>query len=151
MSFPATRQVRLVIKPVWFIACLLPFLSLAFDAVYQNGRALGADPIEAIQDRMGIWGLRMLLLTLALTPLRLLTGQIWFGHLRRMSGLFALFYISLHFLNYLILDQGLAWPYIIEDILERPFIALDGSETVFKFPASRGRNSRFTGGFVHPF
>jgi len=124
MSFPSTRQLRFVVKPIWFIACLTPFLFLLFDAFYADGRGLGADPIEVIQDRMGIWGLRMLLLTLALTPLRLLTGRVWLIQLRRMTGLFALFYISLHFLNYMTLDQGLAWHFIIEDILERPFITI---------------------------
>jgi sulfoxide reductase heme-binding subunit YedZ len=124
MSFPDTRQLRFIVKPVWFLACLTPFLLLAFDGIYDGGRGLGADPIEAIQDRMGIWGLRLLLLTLALTPLRLVTGKAWVVQLRRMTGLFALFYISIHFLNYLILDQGLALQFIIEDIIERPFITL---------------------------
>ena len=124
MSFPDTRQLRFIVKPVWFLACLAPFLLLVFDGIYDGGRGLGADPIEAVQDRMGIWGLRLLLLTLALTPLRLLTGKVWVVQLRRMTGLFALFYISIHFLNYLILDQGLALQFIIEDIIERPFITL---------------------------
>jgi len=73
---------------------------------------------------MGEWGLRMLLLTLTLTPLRQLTGRAWISQLRRMTGLFALFYISLHFLNYLLLDQGLDWSFIVEDVIERPFITL---------------------------
>jgi sulfoxide reductase heme-binding subunit YedZ len=124
MSFPNTQQVRRIIKPLWFAACLLPFLWLVFDALYDGGRALGAEPIEAIQDRMGLWTLRLLLLTLALTPLRRLTGRVWLIQLRRMTGLFALFYASMHFLNYLVLDQGFAWSYIIEDVLERPFITL---------------------------
>lgn len=124
MGFPNTNQVRTVIKPVWFIACLLPFLFLLADGLLDNGRGLGADPIEAIQDRMGIWGLRFLLLTLALTPIRTLTGLLWVIQLRRMTGLFTLFYISLHFLNYLTLDQGLAWSFILEDVIERPFITL---------------------------
>lgn len=124
MSFPDTRQVRLLIKPVWFLACLLPFLLLAYDGLVDGGRGLGADPIEAVQDRMGIWGLRLLFLTLALTPLRLISGQNWLIQLRRMTGLFSLFYIGLHFLNYLLLDQGLAWGFIIEDVIERPFITI---------------------------
>ncbi len=124
MISPSTRQLRFVVKPIWFTACLLPLLVLLFDAFYDGGRGLGADPIEAIQDRMGIWGLRMLFLSLALTPLRLLTGKPWFIQLRRMTGLFALFYISLHFLNYMTLDQGFALKFIIEDILERPFITI---------------------------
>jgi sulfoxide reductase heme-binding subunit YedZ len=88
------------------------------------GNSLGADPIEATQDFMGIWALRMLLATLAITPLRKLTGKAWLIRLRRMTGLFALFYASMHFLNYLVPDQGLDWAEIIEDIIDRPFITL---------------------------
>jgi len=73
---------------------------------------------------MGIWALRMLLITLALTPLRKLSGKVWLIRLRRMTGLFALFYASMHFLNYLVPDQGLDAVAIIEDIVERPFITL---------------------------
>jgi sulfoxide reductase heme-binding subunit YedZ len=124
MSFPTTRQVQLIIKPLWFGLCLLPFIWLVLNAFDIAGPGLGADPIEAVQDRMGIWGLRMLLITLAITPLRKLTAKVWLVQLRRMTGLFALFYVSLHFLNYVWLDQGFSWQFIVEDILERPFITL---------------------------
>lgn len=122
MSFPSRTQVRWIIKPVWFAACLAPFVwvsLLAFDLV---GSGLGPDPIEATQDFVGIWALRLLLITLALTPLRQLTGWLWLFNLRRMTGLFALFYASLHFLNYIGPDQRLDLPTIIEDITERTFI-----------------------------
>lgn len=124
MASPSTRQVRLIIKPIWFTAGLLPlvwFLLLAFEIA---GDGLGADPIEATQDYMGTWAMRILLLTLAITPLRRLTGWLWLFRLRRMTGLFALFYAALHLLNYLLLDQGLRWGAIIEDILDRPFITV---------------------------
>jgi sulfoxide reductase heme-binding subunit YedZ len=124
MTFPDTQQVRQIIKPFWFTACLIPFIWLLFDALSDGGRGLGANPIEAIQDRMGLWTLRMLLLTLLLTPLRQLTGQAWLQQLRRMTGLFALFYASMHFLNYLVLDQGFGWSFIVEDVLDRRFITL---------------------------
>ncbi len=106
------------------MACLSPFVWLLLNAAGIAGDGLGADPIEAIQDQMGEWGLRMLLLTLAITPLRLATGRVWIMQLRRMTGLFALFYISLHVLNYLVLDQGLDFGAILEDVLERPFITV---------------------------
>lgn len=124
MSFPSVQQVRYVVKPVWFAACLSPFVWLLLNATGIAGEGLGADPIEAIQDQMGEWGLRMLLLTLTITPLRLATGRVWVMQLRRMTGLFALFYISLHVLNYLVLDQGLDLGAILEDVLERPFITV---------------------------
>ena len=69
MPFPSTTQVRWVIKPLWFVACLIPFIWMnlqAFDVVEST---LGDDPIEATQEYMGIWAFRLLLLTLALTPL----------------------------------------------------------------------------------
>lgn len=124
MSFPSRRQLRLIVKPIWFIACLAPFIWFLLRALEVSGESLGADPIEATQNYMGIWALRLLLLTLTITPMRRLTGKLWLVQLRRMTGLFALFYASVHFLNYLIPDQGLAWGLIIEDIVERPFITL---------------------------
>lgn len=124
MSFPTTRQVRWLIKPFWFTACIAPFIWLNLAAFNLAGLSLGADPIEETQDFVGIWALRLLLITLALTPVRLVTGQAWVIRLRRMTGLFALFYVSMHFLNYLVPDQGLDWAAIVEDIVERPFITL---------------------------
>ncbi len=124
MSFPSRTQVRWLIKPLWFAACLAPFVWMCLLAFNLAGGGLGPDPIEETQDFMGIWALRMLLLTLALTPLRRLTGWLWLIRLRRMTGLFALFYASMHLLNYLVPDQGLAWGAIVEDIIERPFITL---------------------------
>jgi sulfoxide reductase heme-binding subunit YedZ len=124
MGFPNTRQVKWIVKPIWFSACLAPFVWLCLAAFELIGNGLGADPIEATQDFVGIWALRCLLLTLALTPLRKITGKTWLIQLRRMTGLFALFYACMHLLNYLIPDQGLDWAAIIEDVLDRPFITL---------------------------
>ena len=124
MSFPNRRQLRRIVKPVWFIACLAPFAWLTLRALGLAGDDLGADPIEVTQDFTGIWALRLLLVTLAITPARRLTGFIWLTQLRRMTGLFALFYASAHVLNYLVPDQGLNWAAIVEDIVERPFITL---------------------------
>jgi sulfoxide reductase heme-binding subunit YedZ len=124
MSFPSRAQVRWLIKPLWFAACLSPFVWMTVQAFGLAGDGLGPDPIEATQDFTGLWGMRMLLLTLAISPLRRLTGQLWLMRLRRMTGLFALFYASLHVLNYLGPDQGFAWAAIVEDIIERPFITL---------------------------
>jgi sulfoxide reductase heme-binding subunit YedZ len=121
---PSRNQLRFVIKPVWFLGCLAPFIWLLLAVFNLAGQRLGPEPITEMQDHLGLWALRILLLTLSLTPLRRLTGQVWWLQLRRMTGLFALFYVSCHFLNYLVLDQGFAWSYIWEDVLERPFITL---------------------------
>lgn len=117
------RQVRLVWKPIVFLLCLLPASLVVTDALEITGR-LGANPIEAIQDRFGIWGLRFILITLAITPLRRITGWNWLVRFRRMFGLFTFFYILMHFLTWLILDQGLLLSAITEDIFERPFITI---------------------------
>ena len=71
------------------------------------GLSLGANPIEKLLHELGLWGLRFLLITLAVTPLRRWTGWNWLVRFRRMLGLFAFFYILLHFVVYAVLDQGL--------------------------------------------
>jgi sulfoxide reductase heme-binding subunit YedZ len=130
MSFPSPAQVRWIIKPVWFAACLAPFVWMSALAFGWFGNGLGPDPIEATQDFVGVWALRLLLVTLALTPLRQLTGWLWLFRLRRMTGLFALFYASLHFLNYIGPDQGLDLDAILEDLTERTFITVGAAALV---------------------
>jgi len=112
---------RTLLKPVVFSLCLLPLALLVYDG-FTGG--LGVNPIEAVTHRTGDWTLRLLLATLALTPLRRLSGWAWPLRLRRMVGLFAFFYACLHLLTYLWLDQFFAWGRIVEDVIERPFITL---------------------------
>ena len=116
-------QIRFVWKPVVFVACLVPGLLLLGDTFEITG-ALGANPIEEIQDRLGNWGLRFIMIALAVTPLRRLTGWNWLLRFRRMLGLYAFFYTFLHFLVWFILDQGALWSAIMEDIVKRPFITI---------------------------
>ncbi len=115
--------VRFVGKPVVFLLALLPALLILTDALEITG-TLGANPIEEILDRFGNWGIRFILITLAVTPLRRITGLTWLTQFRRMLGLFTFFYVLMHFLTYLILDQGLLVSAIVEDIIERPFITI---------------------------
>jgi sulfoxide reductase heme-binding subunit YedZ len=117
------RQIRFVWKPLVFVLCLIPATLVFTDAFEITGR-LGANPIEEIQDRFGYWGLRFVLITLTITPLRKMTGKNWLIRFRRMLGLFAFFYILMHFLTWLILDQSLLLSAIKEDIFERPFITI---------------------------
>ncbi len=117
-----TALVRRYVKPVLFVVCLLPFLHMllgAFGLV-----RLGTDPIETVQDTFGQWGLRFLVITLAVTPLRDWFDAPWLIQLRRMLGLYAFFYVLMHFLTWLLLDQGLYWSGIVEDIAKRPFITI---------------------------
>ena len=107
-----------------FLVCLLPLVFLLLRAFEMAGFGLGANPIEELLHELGRWGLKFLLLGLSITPLRRWTGWNWLLRFRRMLGLFAFFYIVLHFLTYAILDQGLDIAAIIEDIIKRPYITL---------------------------
>lgn len=117
------QQVRFIWKPAVFVACLLPFTLVVGDLFEITGQ-LGANPIEEIMDRFGNWSLRFILLTLAVTPVRRISGWNWLARFRRMFGLFTFFYVLMHFLTWLILDQGILLPAIIEDIAKRPFITV---------------------------
>jgi sulfoxide reductase heme-binding subunit YedZ len=117
------QQVRLIWKPAVFVACLLPFALVLGDLFEITGR-LGANPVEEIMDRFGNWSLRFILLTLAVTPARRISGWNWLARFRRMLGLFTFFYVLMHFLTWLIIDQGLLLPAIIEDLAKRPFITI---------------------------
>jgi methionine sulfoxide reductase heme-binding subunit len=117
------QQIRFIWKPLVFLLCLVPALLVVGDALGITGQ-LSANPVEDIQDRFGNWGLRFILIALTVTPLRRLSGQNWLLRFRRMLGLYAFFYVALHFLTWLVLDQGLLWPAIVDDIAERPFITL---------------------------
>jgi sulfoxide reductase heme-binding subunit YedZ len=116
-------RVRFVGKPAVFAVSLLPALFVAGDLFGVTGD-LGANPVEAIQDRFGNWGIRFVLIALAVTPLRQITGWNWLQRFRRMLGLFAFFYVLLHFLTWFVLDQGMLMSAIIEDVAKRPFITL---------------------------
>jgi sulfoxide reductase heme-binding subunit YedZ len=85
---------------------------------------LGGNPVERVTDVTGQWGLRLLLLTLAMTPLRHLTGWTgWIGF-RRMLGLFAFLYVTLHFVTWAWLDQELRWGSMLADIARRPYVTV---------------------------
>lgn len=115
------RWLRFGLKPLVFLACLIPF-GLLLKGTLEGD--LGANPLEHVTDVTGQWGLRFLLLTLAVTPLRRLTGWRWLLRFRRMLGLFVFFYLTLHFLTWVWLDQELSWSNIIADIVKRPYVTV---------------------------
>jgi len=106
-------------RPLVFALSVAPFLWLAFRAY--SGR-LSVNPIEDITLTTGIWTLRFLVITLAVTPLRRITGWNRLIQYRRMLGLFAFFYATLHLATYVVLDMFFAWDLILADVLKRPFI-----------------------------
>jgi len=117
------RQIRFFWKPLVFVVCLLPAVFVVTDAFEITGR-LGANPVEEILDRFGNWALRFIMITLAVTPLRRISGWNQLLQFRRMLGLFTFFYALMHFLTWLILDQGIRLSAIAEDLVERPFITI---------------------------
>ena len=117
------KIIRLYLKPIVFLICLLPIILVLTD-LFEISGTLGANPIENIQDRFGIWGLRFIVILLLISPLKKISGIIWLIQFRRMIGLFAFFYVLMHFLVWLLLEQSLLMPAIIEDVTKRPFITI---------------------------
>jgi len=106
-------------KPLLFLLALLPFAWLSYGAITDN---LGANPAEYLSRATGDWTLRFLCLTLAVTPLRVITGTPALARFRRMLGLFVYFYVVLHFLSYAWFDMGFDAADVVRDIAKRPFI-----------------------------
>ena len=117
------KIIRLYLKPIVFLICLLPIILVLTD-LFEISGTLGANPIENIQDIFGIWGLRFIVILLLISPLKKISGIIWLIQFRRMIGLFAFFYVLMHFLVWLLLEQSLLMPAIIEDVTKRPFITI---------------------------
>ena len=116
-------QIRFIWKPIVFLACLIPFVHVVGD-LYGITGDLGANPVEAILDRFGNWGIRFVMIALAVTPLRKITGWNWLARFRRMLGLFAFFYVLMHFLTWFYLDQQMLWASMVLDIAKRPYITV---------------------------
>jgi sulfoxide reductase heme-binding subunit YedZ len=122
---------RRLVKVAVFLVCLAPALFLAIGALTGN---LSANPIKDITEWTGTWALRFLMITLCVTPLRKLTGWNEPIQYRRMLGLFAFFYGTLHFMTYVSLDQFLSVPAIVHDVYKRPFITAGFTGFVVMIP-----------------
>ena len=118
-------------RPVLWLLCSLPFAWLVWGAAND---ALGANPAEYLIRATGDWTLRLLCVTLAVTPLRVMFGLPELAKLRRMLGLFTYFYVVLHLLCYSWLDMGFEWGDIAADIAKRPFILVGFSAFVLLTP-----------------
>jgi sulfoxide reductase heme-binding subunit YedZ len=124
-------------KPLVWLVCGVPLLWLAWAVVEetaQPGSALGADPGEAVVRYLGEWGIRMLLLALAVSPLRRWLGWPALIRVRRLVGLFAFTYLALHFLAYLWFLAGFRWAGILEDLTERTYITAGALALVALLP-----------------
>lgn len=107
------------IKIIVFLLSLSPFLLLLNDTIQDQ---LGANPIETLHFRLGDWALRFLCIGLALTPLKKIFHQNWLVRFRRMMGLFAFFYASMHFLVFIVLDLSLSWEAFVDEVPKSPYI-----------------------------
>ncbi len=130
MQNPGARQFR-IIKAVLFLLALLPLARLIWLGFQDR---LGANPIEFITRSTGDWTLYFLCITLAITPLRRLSGWNWLVRLRRMLGLFVFFYVCLHFTTFIWFDHFFDLQAMWQDILKRPFITVGFSAFVLLIP-----------------
>lgn len=120
-----------MLRPAVFLAALIPAALLIRDATSDN---LGANPIEAIEMRTGWWTLVFLFVTLAITPLRRVTGWNRLIKLRRMLGLFAFFYATTHVMAFIGLDMFFDWGFIVAEVVERPWITIGMASWLLLIP-----------------
>src|ERR1035438_9569656 len=126
-------------KLVVFPAALIPLGRLVWKALHGG---LGANPIEVITHSTGDWTLILVLTTLSITPLRRVTRQYWLIGLRRMTGLFAFFYGTLHFLTYIWLDKFFDFHEMLKDIAKGPFITIGFSAFILMIPLAATSTAR---------
>ncbi|WP_224081412.1 protein-methionine-sulfoxide reductase heme-binding subunit MsrQ [Cupriavidus laharis] len=123
-------QVRILKVAIWLLA-MLPFVRLLYLGATSQ---FGANPLEFVTRSTGTWTLVMLCATLAVTPLRRLTGWNWLVRMRRMLGLFAFFYGLQHFLLWIGVDRGFDLAYMLKDVAKRPFITVGFTAFVLMIP-----------------
>ncbi len=125
------QKLRFIAKPIVFALCLVP---LVVHAWFGFNNELGANPIDATNRHLGDWALRFLLIALAVTPVRILTGWTTIIRFRRMLGLFAFAYVCLHLSSYVVLDQFFDWTAIWKDIVKRWYITVGMTAFVLLIP-----------------
>ena len=138
----ATERYRYVYKPLVFIAGLTPLVWLTCGAFGWFGASLGADPVKELEHECGKTALNFLLLTLAVTPVRNILGLPQLLRLRRMLGLFAFFYVAVHFTVYLVLDLELNWSTLGADIAKRPYITIGFTALLLLIPLAATSTNR---------
>ena len=136
-KLPDQKRIR-QLKILVFIICLIPLIRLIWLGVQDN---LSANPIEFVERSTGYWALLILMVTLALTPLRLMSGVAWPIQLRRMLGLFMFFYACVHILAYLWLDYSFMWSEISKDIIKHPYVLVGFSAFVLTIPLAITSNN----------
>ena len=133
-----TKQQILYTKAAVWLLALLPLARLIWLGFTDN---LGANPIEFVEHSTGTWALVFLLVTLSMTPIRLLTGQVWQIQLRRLLGLFMFFYACLHITTYVWLDFNFIWDEIVKDVAKHPRILVGFAAFILTIPLAATSNS----------
>jgi sulfoxide reductase heme-binding subunit YedZ len=128
---PHRRWIWWIVKPLVFLACLVPLYLLIY---WLQTEQLSANPLDDITDQTGTWALNFLMLTLSITPMRRITGWNFVVRFRRMFGLYAFFYALLHFITYIWFVQFFNVQAILEDIPKRPFITVGFTALVLLMP-----------------
>lgn len=134
LGLTVERRYRFVYKPLVFLACLVPLAWMTCALFGWFGFSAGVDEVKFLELRCGKTALNLILLTLMVTPVRQLAGLPHLVRLRRMLGLFAFFYVLLHFAVYLVLDVDLDWHLVAADIIKRPYITIGFTALVLLIP-----------------
>lgn len=127
---PGKKQIAWI-KAGLFITALIPLARLVWLGFHDD---LGANPVQFVEHQTGLWALIILLVTLSMTPIRLLSGITWQIQLRRMMGLFMYFYACLHFTTYIWLDHWFDWSEITKDIVKHPYVLVGFTAFVLTTP-----------------
>ena len=133
-----TKQQIIYTKAAVWVLALLPLARLVWLGFHDD---LGANPIEFVEHSTGIWAFVFLLITLSMTPIRLLTGQVWQIQLRRVLGLFMFFYACLHIVTYVWLDFAFIWADITKDVVKHPRILVGFAAFILTIPLAATSNS----------
>ena len=120
-----------IFKPAVFMACLIPFIVITYQIFFNK---LGPEPVDRIINHFGEWTLIFILLTLSMTPLRKITKSLEWIKFRRMLGLFAFFYASIHMLSYVGLDYRFDFEPLINDVLKKKFVFIGFSAWLLLIP-----------------
>lgn len=136
-----SQLIKWVYKPIIFVLSLAPLAYLAEGAL---SNTLSANPIDDITKETGVWTLRFLMITLAVTPLRKISGWSQLSRFRRMFGLYAFFYGCLHFTTYIYLDKFFDLDEILADIAKRPFITMGFAAFSIMIPLAITSTDRIT-------
>lgn len=132
------KQKIITVKIVIWLLAMLPLVRLVWLGFNDD---LGANPVEFVERSTGTWALVILLTTLGMTPIRLLTGQVWQIQLRRLLGLFMFFYACLHITTYVWLDFGFVWADIVKDVAKHPRILVGFAAFMLTAPLAATSNS----------